>query len=136
MAELKLVLSDPKTGKAYNIEAKDAAASALIGKTIGTEIDANPFGLAGYKITITGGSDKTGTPARADLPGSGRRGLLITKGIGFKPKKEGERRRKGQRGCEIAPDFVQVNAKVTVYGAKTLEEIFAPAAPAEEAKQE
>ena len=135
MAELKLVLSDPKTGKAYNIEAKDAAASALIGKAIGTEVDANVFGLAGYKITITGGSDKTGTPARADLPGSGKRGLLITKGVGFHPKKEGERRRKTQRGCEIAPDFVQVNAKVTAYGAKSLEEIFAPAAPAEE-KQE
>ena len=132
MAELKLVLSDPKTGKAYNIEAKDAAASALIGKAIGTEVDAAVFGLAGYKITITGGSDKTGTPARADLPGNGKRGLLITEGIGFHPKKEGERRRKTQRGCEIAPDFVQVNAKVTAYGAKSLEEIFAPVAPAEE----
>jgi len=132
MAELKLVLSDPKTGKAYNIEAKDAAAAALIGKSIGNEVEANVFGLAGYKITITGGSDKTGIPARADLPGNGKRGLLITKGIGFHPKKEGERRRKTQRGAEIAPDFVQVNAKVTTYGAKSLEEIFAPAAPAEE----
>jgi len=136
MTDLKLVLSDPKTGKAYNIEAKDVAASALIGKTIGTEIDANVFGLPGYKITITGGSDKTGTPARADLPGNGRRGLLITEGFGFNPKKEGERRRKSQRGCEIAPDFVQVNAKVTAYGAKSLEETFGPAPAAEEPKQE
>ncbi|HJJ36249.1 MAG TPA: 30S ribosomal protein S6e [Methanocorpusculum sp.] len=135
MTDLKLVLSDPKTGKAYNIEAKDAAAAALIGKSIGTEIDANVFGLPGYKITITGGSDKTGTPARADLPGNGKRGLLITEGFGFNPKKEGERRRKTQRGCEIASDFVQVNAKVTVYGAKSLEETFG-AAPAEEPKQE
>ncbi|HJJ55002.1 MAG TPA: 30S ribosomal protein S6e [Methanocorpusculum sp.] len=135
MTDLKLVLSDPKTGKAYNIEAKDAAAAALIGKSIGTEVDANVFGLPGYKITITGGSDKTGIPARADLPGNGKRGLLITEGFGFNPKKEGERRRKSQRGCEIAPDFVQVNAKVTVYGAKSLEETFG-AAPAEEPKQE
>ena len=100
------------------------------------EMGVNPFGLAGYKITITGGSDKTGTPARADLPGNGRRGLLISDGFGFNAKKEGERRRKGQRGSEIAADFVQVNAKVTVYGAKSLEEIFAPAAPAEEKAQE
>ena len=127
MADLKLVLSDPKTGKAYNIDATGAAAGALIGKAIGTEIDANPFGLAGYKITITGGSDKTGTPARADLPGNGRRGLLITDGFGFHAKHNGERRRKGQRGCEIEGDFVQVNAKITAYGEKTLDEIFAPA---------
>jgi len=132
MADLKLVLSDPKTGKAYNIDANGASAGALIGKAIGTEIDANPFGLPGYKITITGGSDKTGTPARADLPGNGRRGLLISDGFGYHAEHNGERRRKGQRGCEIAADFVQVNAKVTGYGDKSLEEIFAPAA-AEEA---
>lgn len=135
MTELKLVLSDTKTGKAYNIDAKDAAAATLIGKTIGTEIDANVFGLPGYKFTITGGSDKTGTPARADLPGNGRRGLLISDGFGFHAKKEGQRKRKGQRGSEIASDFVQVNAKISVYGSKTLDEIFAPATPAE-AKQE
>ncbi len=135
MTELKLVLSDTKTGKAYNIQAKDAVAAALIGKKIGTEIDAKPFGLLGYKIVITGGSDKTGTPARADLPGNGRRDILLSDGFGFKAKKEGERKRKGQRGSEIAADFVQVNAKVSTYGAKSLENTFSQAAPAEETKQ-
>ena len=45
MADLKVVLSDPQTGKAYNIDATGAAAGAIIGKTIGTEIDGTPFGL-------------------------------------------------------------------------------------------
>ena len=132
MADLKVVLSDPQTGKAYNIDATGAAAGAIIGKTIGTEIDGTPFGLAGYKITITGGSDKTGTPARADLPGNGKRRLLLSDGFGFHADHNGQRRRKTQRGSEIAPDFVQVNAKITVYGEKTLAEIFGGEEPAAE----
>ncbi len=128
MVDLNVVLADPKTGLSYKIDATGAAAGSIIGKTIGTEIDGAPFGLAGYKITITGGSDKTGTPARGDLPGNGRRNLLLSDGLGFHAKHNGERRRKGQRGSEIAADFVQVNAKITVYGEKPLAEIFAPAA--------
>ncbi|HJK20172.1 MAG TPA: 30S ribosomal protein S6e, partial [Methanocorpusculum sp.] len=69
MVDFKVVLSDPKTGLSYKIDATGAAAGALLGKKIGTEVDGAPFGLNGYKITITGGSDKTGTPARPDLPG-------------------------------------------------------------------
>ncbi len=128
MVDFKVVLSDPKTGLSYKIDATGAAAGALLGKKIGTEVDGAPFGLNGYKITITGGSDKTGTPARPDLPGNDRRNLLITDGFGFNAAHNGERRRKGQRGNEVAADFVQVNAKITVYGEKSVAEIFTPAA--------
>ena len=37
---------------------------------------------------------------------------------------EGERKRKMIRAHEITPEFVQVNARVTAYGEKTLDEIF------------
>jgi small subunit ribosomal protein S6e len=37
---------------------------------------------------------------------------------------DGERRRKTVRSSEITQDFVQINARVTTYGEKTLEEIF------------
>lgn len=60
MVDFKVVLSDPKTGLAYKIDAAGAAAGALLGKKIGTEVDGAPFGMNGYKIMITGGSDKTG----------------------------------------------------------------------------
>jgi small subunit ribosomal protein S6e len=46
---------------------------------------------------------------------------------------DGERRRKPVRGNEITADFVQINAKVTTYGEKALEELFPKAAPAEKA---
>ena len=127
MVDFKVVLSDPKTGLSYKIDATGAAAGALLGKKIGTEVDGAPFGLNGYKITITGGSDKTGTPARPDLPGNGRRNLLLSDGFGFHAKHNGERKRKSQRGNEIAADFFQVKAKISTYGEKPIAEIFAPA---------
>jgi small subunit ribosomal protein S6e len=134
MVELKVVLSDQKTGRAYNVSVSGGPAGALIGKKIGDELDAGPFGLSGYRMQITGGSDRNGTPSRRNLPIAGRRKLLLSGGTGFRPVREGQRRRKSIRGSEITPDFVQVNARVTTYGDKPLEEFFAK--PASEEKKE
>ncbi len=134
MAEFKVVVADPKSGKAYNVDASGGAAGALVGKKIGEEVDAGPLGLAGYRMQITGGSDRTGTPANSNLPGAGRKKLLLAGGVGFHPQMEGQRRRKMLRSKEITADFVQVNAKVTAYGDKKLEEIF-PAKPEGEKKE-
>lgn len=136
MAELKIVVSDPKTGRAYNVDASTGVAGAIVGKRIGDELDGGALGLAGYKITITGASDRTGTPARKSLPGAGRKRLLLANGVGFHPVVEGERKRKLIRSQEITPDFVQVNARVTAYGEKTLDELFPKVEGAAEAKAE
>ena len=82
------------------------------------------LGLAGYKILITGASDRTGITAKKGIPGAGRKKLLLAGGIGFHPTMDGERRRKTIRASEITQDFVQINAQVTAYGEKTLDEIF------------
>ncbi|OPY37036.1 MAG: 30S ribosomal protein S6e [Methanoregula sp. PtaU1.Bin051] len=134
MAEFKVVIADPKTGRAYNVDASGGAAGALVGKKIGEEVDAGPLGLAGYKMQITGGSDRTGTPANSSLPGAGRKKLLVAGGTGYHPKMDGQRRRKMLRSKEITADFVQINAKLTGYGEKKLEEIF-PAKQAKEGKE-
>ncbi|NYT16596.1 MAG: 30S ribosomal protein S6e [Methanomicrobiales archaeon] len=132
MVEFKVVLSDQKSGRAYNINVSGGPAGAIIGKRIGDELDAGPFGLPGYRMKITGGSDRNGTPARRNLPLSGRKRLLLSGGVGFKPVREGQRRRKSIRGNEITADFVQVNARITAYGDKSLEEYFAKPAPEEQ----
>jgi len=134
MAEFKIVLSDQKTGRAYKVDVSGGAAGALIGKQIGDEIDAGPMGLSGYRMEITGGSDRNGTPARRNLPMSGRRRILLSGGAGFKPVMEGQRKRKTLRGNEITADFVQINARVTTYGDKALDEYFVK--PAAEEKKE
>jgi small subunit ribosomal protein S6e len=124
MVEFKVVVSDPKSGRAYNVDASGGAAGAIVGKSIGDEIDAGSLGLAGYKILITGASDRTGIAAKKGIPGAGRRKLLLAGGIGFHPVMDGERRRKTVRSSEITQDFVQINAQVTAYGEKTLDELF------------
>jgi small subunit ribosomal protein S6e len=136
MVEFKVVVADPKTGRAYNVDASSGVAGALVGKKIGDEVDAGPLGLSGYKVKITGGSDRTGTPANKSLSGAGRKRLLVGEGTtGYHPTMDGQRRRKTLRAKEITPDFVQVNTLVTAYGDKTLDEMF-PAKPAGEKEAE
>ncbi|HUU75862.1 MAG TPA: 30S ribosomal protein S6e [Methanoregulaceae archaeon] len=125
MVEFKVVLSDQKTGRAYNVDVSGGAAGVIMGKQIGEEIECGPMGLQGYRMKITGGSDRNGTPARRNLPLAGRRKILVSGGVGFKPVLDGQRRRKSMRGNEITADFVQINACVTAYGEKPLEEFFA-----------
>jgi len=60
MSDFRVVVSDTKTGKAYQVEVSGASAGTFIGKTIGGEVDGNVVGLAGYTLKITGGSDKGG----------------------------------------------------------------------------
>jgi small subunit ribosomal protein S6e len=136
MVDFKVVLSDPATGKAYNIDASGGGAGSLLGKSIGDEIDGTALGFEGYKLKVTGASDRNGTPARRSLPIAGRRRILMSGGVGFHPVLDGERRRKMVRGSEITADFVQINTKVTKEGTKPLAAYFAPPeAPAEEGKE-
>ena len=131
MVEFKVVVSDQKTGRSYNVNVSGGQAGAIIGKRIGDELDAGPLGLPGYRMEITGVSDRDGTPARRNLPIAGRKRLLLSGGAGFRPVREGQRRRKSIRGNEITADFVQINARITAYGEKPLEEYFAKPAPEE-----
>lgn len=136
MVDFKVVLSDPATGKAYNIDATGGAAGSLMGKHIGDEIDGTALGFEGFKLKVTGASDRNGTPARKSLPIAGRRKLLVSGGVGFHPKLDGERRRKMVRGSEITADFVQINTVVSKEGGKALASYFAPPEAAPEGGSE
>lgn len=132
MADFKVVVSDPKS-KSYQFDIKGAEANRFIGKEIGQDIEGNAVGLPGYKLKITGGSDKSGVVMKSDLPGSKRRKVLVATGVGYIPKNDGMRRRKMMHGKEISPDIVQINTKVIEYGDKSIEEIIGgEATPTEE----
>lgn len=124
MVEFRAVISDPKRGKSYHREVKGHYAAALIGKKIGDEVDGIFFDLPGYKLVLTGGSDKDGFPMRADLPGPRRKRILVAGGTGFRPKKKGLRRRKTIRGNTVGPDTVQLNLKIVTYGPKSIRDAF------------
>ncbi len=123
LAEFRAVISDPKDGKSYQAPVAGHHANSLIGKKIGDVVDGIFVGLPGYKLEITGGSDKDGFPMRKDLPGPRRKKLLISKSIGFNSKKSGLRRRKTVRGNTIAPDSLQINMKVMQHGMKPISEL-------------
>ena len=121
--EFQVVLSDPKTGKAYKIEVKGEKAERLVGKRIGDVLDGDILGLRGFKVQITGGTDRDGFPMRPDIPGTGRRRVLLSAPPGFRPKEKGQRRRKTVRGNEISAEIAQINMRIVEFGEKPVEEI-------------
>ena len=123
---LKVVVADPETGKSYKLEASDTESRKLIGQRIRDKFGGEVVGLPGYELEITGGTDKDGFPMRADISGSGRENVLLSKGTGFSPRKHGERRRKLVRGSRISEAIVQLNAKIVKRGEKPIEEIAKP----------
>lgn len=112
MARFKIILSDPEAGKSQRIEVEGSKAAPLIGRRIGDTVDGMIVGLSGYKLQITGGSDKDGFPMRPDIHGGVRTRIILSGGPGFKPRRKGERRRKTLRGNVITEEIVQINMKI------------------------
>jgi len=110
LVELKLVLSNPADGKSKTVTVADAQAQSFIGLRIKDEFNADAYGFPGQMAMITGGSDKSGIPLRGDIPGGAKRRILLAGPPGYKPKNDGERRRKLVRGSMITEDIVQINA--------------------------
>ena len=123
MVEFKASIADPESGKTYPLEVTGAHANSMINKKIGDVIDGIFVKLPGYKLTITGGTDKDGFPLRKDLPGGHRAKLLVAKSSGFHPLHKGVRKRKTMRGNAITSDTVQINLKVTTWGMKKVEDL-------------
>ena len=89
MATFKITISD-KRGKSITRELKEKDANPLLGLQIGTEVDAAIVGQPG-KMRITGGSDKSGVPLRADIHGGARKYILLSKGVGLQDAEKGQR---------------------------------------------
>jgi small subunit ribosomal protein S6e len=121
--DFRVVVSDPKSGKAYQVELKDPGASKLLGKRMGDKIEGDVLGMPGYSVQVTGGSDREGFPMRSDLPGSKRRTILLSTGTGYHPTAEGKKKRKSIHGRDISSDIGQLNVKVVEAGAKSIEEL-------------
>ena len=137
MVEFKVVVNDTKNGKSHQVPVSGHHANSLIGKKIGDEVDGIFISLPGYKLQITGSTDKDGFPMRKDFPGIGRRRLLLTKGVGFKPKENGLRRKKSIKGNTINQNIVQINMSVTKYSSKPIDKLITSEKKEEgEAKEE
>ena len=129
-----LIVSDPSTGKSQKVELEDARMTPLIGKKIGDVVDGAVANMAGYKLKITGGTDKDGIPMRPDIHGSAKSQIILSGGVGFHPKSEGERRRKVIRGNTISSESKFLNLSIVGQpkGKKLVEKKVADEKPAEE----
>ena len=144
-AEFVAVVNDTDSkngGKSYALKISGNNHAQMLGKRIGDVVDGLFVGegdktLSGYKLEITGGSDKTGTPMRRDLEGGNRQSILVTQSTGYKgevivnKKKGGEqkrfrykpdglRKRRNFRGSMVTQDTRQINLKVVESGKNPL----------------
>ena len=122
MAEFKLTINNPKTGKSYKHDVKDTHADSLLTKELGEKVSGDALGFAGYEFEIMGGSDNAGFPMRSGLAGSGRKRIFTYKGVGFSGRDRWEKTKKGLRmkvavaGQKIGASTTQVNLKILKEG--------------------
>jgi small subunit ribosomal protein S6e len=104
LSAMKLNVSDPATGcqKLFEVS-EEAKIRIFYEKRLGQEIDASPLGddWKGYILRIVGGNDKQGFPMKQGVLTATRVRLLLSKGSCFRPRRDGERRRKSVRGCIV-----------------------------------
>jgi small subunit ribosomal protein S6e len=107
-----LIISDPETGKSQRFELEDSRMTTLLGQKIGDVIDGTLANMQGYKIRLTGGTDKDGIPMRPDVHGTAKADLLLSGGVGYKPAKKGERKRVLVRGNTVSNDTTFLNFSI------------------------
>ncbi|HEX2472826.1 MAG TPA: S6e family ribosomal protein [Nitrososphaera sp.] len=106
MAQFKLIVSDRK-GRTIAQELKDRTAQPLLGTKVGSTIDSSIVGVAGGKLKITGGSDRSGTPMRGDVHGGVKKYVLLSTGVGNRNE---DRIRKLVRGNMVTEEIYQLNS--------------------------
>ncbi|MDG5775529.1 30S ribosomal protein S6e [Haloarculaceae archaeon H-GB2-1] len=123
MADFTVALSDPESGKTYQLDVDGQDANRFMGKELGEEVDGSAVGLSGYTLELTGGSDKAGRPMRDDVRGTALKELLLEGGTGYNPSREGERKRVTVRGREVSDETRQLNASIVGRGSESVEDL-------------
>jgi len=106
---MKLLISNPTTGATKILEIEDEKKlNIFYDKRMGHEVNADPLGdeFKGYIFKIAGGNDKQGFPMMQGVLANGRVRLLLRPGHPcFRPRRDGQRKRKSIRGCVVGPDL-------------------------------
>jgi small subunit ribosomal protein S6e len=107
-----LIISDPETGTSQKVELEDSRMGPLVGRRIGEIIEGSVADLAGHQLQLTGGTDKDGIPMRPDVHGSAKSRIILSGGVGYKPKRKGERKRVVVRGNTVSVETTFLNLKI------------------------
>ena len=126
MATFTVVVGDPDSGETHQVEVDGQDANRFLGKEIGESVDGGAVGLDGYTVEITGGSDDAGRPLSPGVAGAALDEVLMSeRSVGYKPRRDGERRRVTVRGREIGDSVSQVNVRITERGSTDVDELLA-----------
>jgi small subunit ribosomal protein S6e len=104
-----LIVSDPAAGTSQRMEIEVARMGPLVGTRIGQTIEGTLAGMQGYKLKLTGGTDKDGIPMRPDVHGSAKARIVLSGGVGYTPKNRGEQKRKVVRGNTVSQETTFLN---------------------------
>jgi small subunit ribosomal protein S6e len=107
-----LIVSDPETGRSQKVEIEDSRMTSFIGRRIGEILDGAVANLPGHKIQLTGGCDKDGIPMRPDVHGGVKAYIILSGGVGYKPRNPGEKKRVTVRGNTVTSDTIFLNFKI------------------------
>lgn len=88
-------------------------------KKIGDNVEGHHLGeeYKGYVFKIKGGNDKQGFPMKAGVLSNQRVRILMKKGSKcFRPRREGQKKRKAVRGCIVGPDLSVITLTIIEKG--------------------
>lgn len=119
---MKIVYSDPKTGKSAQMQLDNDRSALLMNHRINEIIDGAALGLSGYKLRITGGSDKSGFGMDKSISGSIKTKTLRL--VSKSGRNKGQYKRSTVRGNTVSADTELVNMAIVEYGDKPVSELF------------
>jgi len=121
---MKLNVAIPSTGAQKIFEIHDEHILRIFyEKRMGAEVEADTLGdeWKGYVLRITGGNDKQGFPMKQGVLSNGRVRLLLSKGQScYRPRRDGERKRKSVRGCIVDANLSALSLVVIKKGEKEI----------------
>merc|ERR1712000_119950 len=125
MGAMKFNISYPPHGtqKTFNIESENAW-RPFLEKRISQEVPADTLGdeWKGYMLRISGGNDKQGFPMRQGVLTNKRVKLLMSAGhSGYRPRRDGERKKKSARGCIVDSAISVLACTIVKVGDNTIE---------------
>jgi len=122
---MKLNVAYPanRTQKKFEVE-DDKKLKIFYEKRMAQEVPADALGeeWKGYVLRITGGNDKQGFPMKQGVMTTERVRLLLSKGQScYRPRRDGERRRKSVRGCIVDSNLSVLSLVVVKKGEGDIE---------------
>ncbi|KAI6097246.1 40s ribosomal protein s6-b [Pisolithus croceorrhizus] len=117
---MKLNIANPATGQQKTVEVDEERRYRIFyDKKISQEVEADSLGdeWKGYVLRVTGGNDKQGFPMKQGVLLPHRVRLLLADGHScYRPRRDGERRRKSVRGCIVGPDIAVLSLIIVKQG--------------------